>query len=285
VIKLKNIVRIGLFFCFLSNCSLLAINEIVEKTLVSDKSVDQELITQLNRSNDVVGFTRVTETNLPKLYNIVKKLTTKVGNPMPLIFVFKGNLLSSGLNELGYDYTCNVYALSLTKSTSLICVGRDLVDNLTESELEAVVAHELGHIDKYHVIKGLIWIWVLIFTFKYLVKFFPATNRVWYHFVPECLDPYVSEYLAQFLESFTVAYIAKKLIKNFVFRCQEKEADLFAASIIDDPNALGQALECMDKVYTQKDRVVLDGLMRLFRTHPLRKDRVAYLKALAAKQS
>jgi Zn-dependent protease with chaperone function len=204
---------------------------------------------------------------------------------MPLILVFKGNLVSSGLNQIGYDYTCDVFAISLTKSISLVYVGSDLIDNLTEAELEAIVAHELGHIDKYHLVKSFIWIGILDLIFEYLVKRFPETKRVWLHFVPEFTDPYVSGYLLDFLKLFTVAYIAKEIIENFIFRCYEKEADLFAASIIDDPNVLGQALEDINKTYAKNDRFILDGLTRLFSTHPLRKDRVAYLKALAAKQN
>ena len=160
--KFKDIIFTVLFFGFSVSSFCYASKENSQRMETEEnKRIEQELINQLNGAQDSFGFTRVTENNIPKLYAIVKNLTEKLGNPMPKIFVFKGNLVSSILNQFGLDLTCNAFAASLTKSISIIFVGRDLIDNMTESELEAVIAHELGHIDKYHTLKKIVSITIL----------------------------------------------------------------------------------------------------------------------------
>ncbi len=106
--------------------------------------------------SSITGFMLANEKNMPSLYKIVKNLTAKLNNPMPLILVFKSNKLWSLAEQFGVDFKCNAFAWSLTKSLSLVCVGQDLVEGLKYDELEAAIAHELCHIDNNHSIKQLV---------------------------------------------------------------------------------------------------------------------------------
>lgn len=180
----------------------------------------------------------------------------------------------------------------MTKSISVIFVGRDLIDNMTEPEIEAIIAHELGHIDKYHSLKRIVYVTILALVLKYLiVKFFPESDRIgvgvaFMRFSDDGLGYKRSNKLVtKLIRGYTVAYIAKNLVEKFISRCFEEEADILAASIINDPMSLAKALGCLEQTSSNKDRFIMDYIMELTRTHPLTKHRKAYLKDFVAKKN
>jgi len=83
----------------------------------------------------------ISEEKTKQLYSMVKELSDEIGMPVPKIF-FINNFF-------------NAFATSLTQNFSLICLGGDLVKELNDDELRCIIAHELGHIKKYHVLKSL----------------------------------------------------------------------------------------------------------------------------------
>jgi heat shock protein HtpX len=69
----------------------------------------------------------------PELYNLLENLCISRGMDVPKLCIIPSESL-------------NAFASGLTKSTYTITVTQGLVDKLTKSEMEAVLAHELTHI-------------------------------------------------------------------------------------------------------------------------------------------
>lgn len=84
------------------------------------------------------GTKEVTRRDHPKLYNMVERLAIEAGLPMPRIEVMNTGAL-------------NAYAAGLSPETATIAVTRGLITSLTPAELEAVLAHEMTHIQNRDV--------------------------------------------------------------------------------------------------------------------------------------
>jgi heat shock protein HtpX len=79
------------------------------------------------------GAAPVSRSEAPKLYNTLENLCLSRGLPMPALNIIETPAL-------------NAYAAGLREGQYVVAVTRGLVDNLSEDELEAVLAHELTHI-------------------------------------------------------------------------------------------------------------------------------------------
>lgn len=67
------------------------------------------------------------------LFNTVQRQSQQAGIPMPDIAIY-------------HSADVNAFATGATKNNSLVAVSTGLLDNMTEDEAEAVVAHEIAHI-------------------------------------------------------------------------------------------------------------------------------------------
>ncbi|WP_281773561.1 protease HtpX [Haemophilus parahaemolyticus] len=67
------------------------------------------------------------------LFNTVQRQSQQAGIPMPDIAIY-------------HSVDVNAFATGATKNNSLVAVSTGLLDNMTEDEAEAVVAHEIAHI-------------------------------------------------------------------------------------------------------------------------------------------
>lgn len=86
----------------------------------------------------------VTPQAMPRLYNFIDTLCKQNSIETPTIFI--------GLNE-GFF---NAAASKLFKSTGAIIIGKQMLKETSESALEAILAHEIGHIKHNHVNKILL---------------------------------------------------------------------------------------------------------------------------------
>ena len=67
------------------------------------------------------------------LFNTVQRQSQQAGIPMPDIAIY-------------HSADVNAFATGATKNNSLVAVSTGLLDNMTEDEAEAVIAHEIAHI-------------------------------------------------------------------------------------------------------------------------------------------
>lgn len=75
----------------------------------------------------------VSEQEQPELHRMVTELAMKAGIPKPRV----------GISEISIP---NAFAFGTSKKTARVCVTRRLMEMLKRDELEAVIGHELAHI-------------------------------------------------------------------------------------------------------------------------------------------
>ena len=75
----------------------------------------------------------VTRDQLPRAYNIVERLTQKIGLPMPKIYVIPND-------------SPNAFATGRNPQHASVAVTQGILNLLNDEELEGVLAHELGHV-------------------------------------------------------------------------------------------------------------------------------------------
>jgi len=79
----------------------------------------------------------------PKVYYMVEGLSIAAGLPMPKVYIIEDNGM-------------NAFATGRNPSNGIIVLTSGLIDNLSDSELKGVIAHELSHIKNYDILLGTI---------------------------------------------------------------------------------------------------------------------------------
>ena len=75
----------------------------------------------------------MTREQLPRAYNIVERLTQKIGLPMPKLYVIPTD-------------SPNAFATGRNPQHASVAVTHGILNLLNDEELEGVLAHELGHV-------------------------------------------------------------------------------------------------------------------------------------------
>jgi len=93
---------------------------------VTDRIPGEEIVAQL-------GGERVALTQAPVLHRVLEALCQRAGLPRPTLFVIP-------------DPEINAFTTGSAPERALVAVNAGLLRHATESELESVLAHELGHV-------------------------------------------------------------------------------------------------------------------------------------------
>ena len=75
----------------------------------------------------------ITREDLPRVYNIVERLSQKVGLPTPKVYLIPND-------------SPNAFATGRNPNHASVAVTQGILGLLTDDELEGVIAHELGHV-------------------------------------------------------------------------------------------------------------------------------------------
>ncbi len=84
------------------------------------------------------GAKQIEKRDDPRLYRIVENLAITEGLPMPKVYIME-------------DPGLNAFAAGRDPSHASVCATTGLLNALDDSELEGVMAHELGHVKNYDV--------------------------------------------------------------------------------------------------------------------------------------
>lgn len=84
------------------------------------------------------GAKPIAKRDNPRLYRVVENLAITEGMPTPKIYVID-------------DPSPNAFATGRKPQTAVVAATTGLLDMMTDSELEGVMAHELGHIKNYDI--------------------------------------------------------------------------------------------------------------------------------------
>lgn len=86
----------------------------------------------------VNGAKEIKKADNPRLWRTVENLSITNGLPMPRVFIMD-------------DPALNAFATGRDPKHSAVCVTSGLLEAMDDTELEAVLAHEMGHVKNYDI--------------------------------------------------------------------------------------------------------------------------------------
>lgn len=86
----------------------------------------------------VNGAQKIEEADNPRLYRIVENLAITEGMPMPEVYIM-------------HDAAPNAFATGRDPNHAAVCATTGLLELMDDSELQGVMAHELGHVKNYDI--------------------------------------------------------------------------------------------------------------------------------------
>src|SRR5579862_1640075 len=219
----------------------------------------------------------VTPTENPEVYArvfpIVQSLTQRMGLPMPKLWLIA-------------DESPNAFATGRNPEHASVAFTVGVLRLMNDSELEGVVAHELGHVKNRDILTSSVAATLAAaITFLARAAFWFGGRRN----DDEEGSPWAG------LVMLIVAPIAAMLIQMAISRTREYAADETSAQVTHNPNELISALGKLD---TWSKRIPMSdvnpatahlfiikpfsgqSMLRMFSTHPSTEDRIARLQAM-----
>ena len=203
------------------------------------------------------------------LHQLTARLAQRASLPMPKVYIIP-------------DSSPNAFATGRNPSHAAVAATQGIMQVLSESELEGVIAHELAHVKHRDILTSSVaaTIAAAIMMFARFAMFFGGGRDREQGGNPIAL-----------LATIILAPMAAMLIQAAISRSREFAADAGGAEIAGNPYGLANALQ---KIEAAARRVPLDanpatahmfimkpfsgsGLMGLFSTHPPTAARVAAL--------
>jgi heat shock protein HtpX len=84
------------------------------------------------------GAQRIEKKDNPRLWRIVENLSITNGMPMPKVYIID-------------DPALNAFATGRDPKHAVVCATTGILNALNDSELEGVMAHEMGHVKNYDI--------------------------------------------------------------------------------------------------------------------------------------
>ena len=193
----------------------------------------------------------VTREQLPRAYEIVERLTQKIGLPMPKIYVIPTE-------------SPNAFATGRNPKHASVAVTHGILGLLTDEELEGVLAHELGHVDNRDIL-----ISSVAATIAGAITMLASMGRFAMIFGGMGGDRDRRGGGLSALFMLIVAPIAASLIQLAVSRSREYQADATGAHYTGNPYALASALQKLDAYSRRVPMQATPSTAHLFIIQPL----------------
>jgi heat shock protein HtpX len=205
------------------------------------------------------------------LVNTVKRLSSKAGLATPEVAI--------------YDGAPNAFATGASKSRSLVAVSTGLLQSMNKQQVEAVLAHEVAHIQNgdmvtLTLIQGVLNTFVIFLSrvAGYAIdSFLRRDDDEGGVGIGYMIGSIVFEILFGILASIIVMYFSRK---------REFRADSGAASLMGDRRPMIEALRALGNLEAGQlpkqmaaSGITGGGIMALFSSHPPLESRIAALEA------
>jgi len=186
----------------------------------------------------------------------------------------------------------NIYRFDMSKNTKKanaaftglgktkrIILGDTLLENFSEDEIETVIAHELGHFKKKHIIKNILIGTASSFLTLYLIAMLYQNSLNWFGFnsITE-----ISALPLLALWSMLIGLIQSPL-GNILSRKFEYEADEYAVEETKNPSAFKNTLEKLTE-QNLGDKEPHPLVEWFFYSHPSIKNRINAIEKLAVEK-
>jgi len=190
--------------------------------------------------------------DLPRVYNVVERMTQRVGLPMPKIYVIPTD-------------SPNAFATGRNPAHASVAVTQGILNLLDDEELEGVLAHELGHVRNRDIL-----ISSVAATLAGAITFL-ARSLMWAGMFGGYGDRDDRDRGGGFgaILLMILAPIAALLIQMAISRSREYEADHTGANTTGNPYALARALEKLDAWSKRRPMVASASTAHLFIVAPM----------------
>lgn len=219
------------------------------------------------------GAHEVTKKQEPRLYRIVENLAITTGMPTPKVYVIE-------------DRAPNAFATGRDPKHAVVAASRGLLEIMNDTELEAVMAHEMGHVKNFDIrvmmiVFGLVSV-IGIIADIIMHSLFWSNN--------ENRNPLL---IVLGIAAAILAPLVAMLVQLAVSRRREYLADSTGALTTRHPEGLANALEkirdhgsAMKRQNTATAHLFFanplkgKSMAKLFSTHPPIEDRIARLRKM-----
>jgi len=224
---------------------------------------------------------QVTNPTTPKeklVYDTVKALAEREGIKMPEVWVY-------------WDDVPNAFATGPSRNNSMVAVSSGLATNLSDAELKAVLAHEVGHIANGDMVattllQGLMN--TMVYFLPSIIARFVA-NAVSRDGEPSHMVYFIVDIVLQIMLSILASIVIFAFSRKREFKADAYAADALGAEpmirALQKIDALSrQSVEWQqsnaqeDALATLKIYGAHGGMKGLFATHPSIEDRIAALR-------
>ena len=188
----------------------------------------------------------VTEGELPRVYEIMRRLTEQTRTPMPSIYLIDSP-------------QPNAFATGRSPNKAAVAVTTGIMDMLTVDELEAVLAHELAHVRNRDILISSVAAMIasaLVLLSR--IALFTGRGRD---------NPLGA---IGFLVALIVAPLVAMLIRFAISRTREFEADRTGAETTGRPLQLASALEKISSGTRRYPMTMNDATAQLFIENPMK---------------
>jgi heat shock protein HtpX len=218
---------------------------------------------------------KVTESEAPELYGIVRRLAQKAEIPMPKVYIID-------------QEQPNAFATGRNPRHASVAVTTGIMRILSNEELQGVIGHELTHIRHRDIL-----ISTIAATIAGAISYL-AQMAQWAMIFGHRGDDEEGNPLAA-LAMMIVAPIAALIVQMAISRSREYSADEGGARLAGNPRYLSGALR---KLYSASQKIPMEanpstshmfivnplsggGLLKLFSTHPPIEERIKRLDSMS----
>lgn len=227
----------------------------------------------------MTGARQIEKRDNPRLYRMVENLAIATGMPTPKVYVID-------------DPAPNAFATGRDPQHAIVAATTGLMETMDDAELEAVLAHEMGHVQNYDIrvsmiAFGLVSVIGLLSDIVLHMFFFSGDRR------DSGTNPVV---LVIGIIVIVLAPIIAAIVQMAVSRQREYLADATGAMTTRHPEGLARALEKLQQYGRPMQRqnsasahlffnnpLKPGFLSKLFSTHPPLEERIARLRNNADK--
>lgn len=225
----------------------------------------------------VNGAKEITKRDNPLLYNTVENLAITNGMPMPKVYIMD-------------DPAPNAFATGRDPKHAHVAATTGLLEILDKSELEGVMAHEMGHVKNYDI-RVMMIVFGLVSAIGLIADMF--VRMMWFSDNRDNRNP---AFLVIGIVAAIISPLVAGIVQLAVSRQREYLADATGAMTTRNPEGLAKALEKMQHYSTATRRQNTStahlffasplkgrGLAGLFSTHPPIEERIARLRGMGGK--
>ncbi|KQX07464.1 MULTISPECIES: M48 family metalloprotease [unclassified Leifsonia] len=222
----------------------------------------------------ISGGVQIEKSDNPRLWRTVENIAISQGLPMPKVYIVN-------------DPAPNAFATGRDPQHAVVAATTGLLDLMDDSELEGVMAHEMGHVKNYDIRVSMI-VFGLVVAVGFIADMF--LRMAFFGRGRDNNNPVV---LVFGLVAMLVAPLVAGLVQAAVSRQREYLADATGALITRHPEALASALaklgaygRPMQKQNSSMAHLWISnplaggGIAKLFSTHPPLEERIQRLHTI-----